>query len=406
MSLSNQNTHYVGQRLSYDGQLCTVRYIGIVSGTKGEWLGVEWDDPTRGKHNGQHGNVKYFDCLNKSATAGSFVRTNRPSNPPQSLVEALKQKYASDGDFATADVKVITGPVSDRIKISGKEVEEVGFEKIRRQLAELHELRIVLLDNLCIARPLPQSLRREWCDELDDDPRIPLDEEGVIKQTCPKVTELDLSCNLFEDWKEIGSVCKELPLLTSLRLDGNRFQKLEVYDKVRIELENMFRGIKFLGLEDTLMRWEDLCNIASLFNGLTTLSAANNALTQLSSANLPATLTSLILEGNAFRALSDVTGLSELPNLQKLHLKYNTIFAAARPGFGNLPSLSRNLTELDLSYNSLDSWALIHALPQMFPGLVSLRVSHNPLYQNLKAPDGKSMTADDGYMLTIARLPM
>lgn len=53
---------YEGQRLSFDGALCTVRYIGKVEGTTGEWLGVEWDDPTRGKHSGEHKGVKYFRC--------------------------------------------------------------------------------------------------------------------------------------------------------------------------------------------------------------------------------------------------------------------------------------------------------------------------------------------------------
>jgi hypothetical protein len=67
---------YVGRRLSYDSRLCTVRYKGEVQGTKGEWLGVEWDDPTRGKHAGEHQGVKYFDCkhgifsLLKSPTFG------------------------------------------------------------------------------------------------------------------------------------------------------------------------------------------------------------------------------------------------------------------------------------------------------------------------------------------------
>lgn len=55
---------YEGQRLSFEGALCTVRYIGEVEGTKGDWLGVEWDDPTRGKHSGEHKGVKYFTCNN------------------------------------------------------------------------------------------------------------------------------------------------------------------------------------------------------------------------------------------------------------------------------------------------------------------------------------------------------
>lgn len=53
---------YVGQRRSYAGDLCTVRYVGTVEGTSGEWLGVEWDDPTRGKHSGEHRGVRYFTC--------------------------------------------------------------------------------------------------------------------------------------------------------------------------------------------------------------------------------------------------------------------------------------------------------------------------------------------------------
>ena len=56
------NEFYIGRRLSYDGQLCTVRYYGEIKGTKGNWLGVEWDDPARGKHSGEHGGVKYFEC--------------------------------------------------------------------------------------------------------------------------------------------------------------------------------------------------------------------------------------------------------------------------------------------------------------------------------------------------------
>jgi tubulin-specific chaperone E len=39
-----------------------VRYIGEVAGTQKEWLGVEWDDPIRGKHDGEHNGVRYFSC--------------------------------------------------------------------------------------------------------------------------------------------------------------------------------------------------------------------------------------------------------------------------------------------------------------------------------------------------------
>lgn len=52
----------LGQRRSFDGHLCTIRHVGTVQGTTGDWLGVEWDDATRGKHSGEHKGIRYFSC--------------------------------------------------------------------------------------------------------------------------------------------------------------------------------------------------------------------------------------------------------------------------------------------------------------------------------------------------------
>ena len=100
------------------------------------------------------------------------------------------------------------------IKISGKEVEEVGFEKIRQQLAHLNELRIVLLDGMCIARPLPESTIGRWSSEHPEE--IPVTD---VKDVCPRIIELDLSRNLFEDWREVLSLCEQLTFLKTLRVE-------------------------------------------------------------------------------------------------------------------------------------------------------------------------------------------
>ena len=57
---------HLGQRLSFEGARCTVRYHGPVNNTKGDWIGVEWDDPLRGKHNGSHEGKDYFKCKSLS----------------------------------------------------------------------------------------------------------------------------------------------------------------------------------------------------------------------------------------------------------------------------------------------------------------------------------------------------
>ena len=66
---------HIGHRLSFNGALCTVRFIGEVKNTKGTWLGVEWDDPARGKHDGTHEGVKYFDCKTYSKNNNYEVNT-------------------------------------------------------------------------------------------------------------------------------------------------------------------------------------------------------------------------------------------------------------------------------------------------------------------------------------------
>ena len=211
---------YIGKRLSFDGHLCTVRYRGSIQGTKGEWLGVEWDDPTRGKHSGEHQGTRYFTCLNPSPTSASFVRPTRKSDLPRTFVQALKFKYASEeneDDFQDPDVKEVfnhqppskTPTVQPKpILFNGKLAEEVGFNKIRAQLAQLSELRIVILDGLCMHRP--EARGNGWAEE---------GEKSDVRGACPKAVELDLSRNLFEEWREVTGICEQLRELRSLRVE-------------------------------------------------------------------------------------------------------------------------------------------------------------------------------------------
>jgi hypothetical protein len=132
-------------------------------------------------------------------------------------VEALKAKYASD-PFEDPDVQIVyesKDKKRETIRISGKEVEEVGFDKIRKQLADLKELKIVILDGLCMSRPLATLRERQGSPEVDAWPADLTD----VQDACPKTTELDLSRNLFEEWREIASICEQLDKLRSLRAE-------------------------------------------------------------------------------------------------------------------------------------------------------------------------------------------
>ena len=121
------------------------------------------------------------------------MRPTRTADPPQSFVEAVHQKYASEVTERRGALVA-----ESQIEISGKVVEEVGFDKIRQQLAQLHELKIVIVDGLRIATAKKAERR--------------------IREICPKIVELDLSRNLFEHYEEIMNICRELENLRVLRL--------------------------------------------------------------------------------------------------------------------------------------------------------------------------------------------
>ncbi|KAL1901947.1 hypothetical protein Sste5346_001653 [Sporothrix stenoceras] len=386
--MATQQPAAVGQRRSYDGNLCTVRYVGEVAGTAGgTWLGVEWDDPTRGKHDGVHKGVRYFTCSQRSrpppvvlvgdvphpalaaapTTPASFVRPTRPADPPRTFLEAVRAKYASEATTDATEETRAGGTVPGRqIVISGKVAEEVGFDKIRRQLAQIETLKVVILDGQCVLS----------AGDAGDGPNA----VSQIQTTCPSITELDLSRNLFTDFATVATICGELPRLRGLRVNGNRVSVAEGSAYL-----GAFDGVRDLALEETFLSWAEIGHMTANFPALTSLAAGSNQLTSLTpalpTASLSTTLTTLNLEFNDFTALSDLASLSELKSLRNLHLKGCRIAQVKAEG-APIFAFSPTLTYVDLSYNLVTSWSFVDALPDVFPGMVSLRFAHNPIYNN------------------------
>lgn len=214
--MSQNHNYRVGQRVSFQGQLCTIRYIGEVKDTEKDWLGVEWDDPSRGKNDGKG----YFKCklssweiyvkvapniyigLSNAPTPASFIRPTRKPDPEQSFVEAVFHKYAS-GDGLNPDKQIV---------ISGKVAEEIGFDKIAEQQAQVHELKIVLVDGQRINRAHTRLL------DASATQVVATATDLTVGEACPSIVELDLSRNLFVSLNEIENICSQLKNLKTLRL--------------------------------------------------------------------------------------------------------------------------------------------------------------------------------------------
>ncbi|RKF81249.1 Tubulin-specific chaperone E [Golovinomyces cichoracearum] len=378
--------YMIGNRVSFPdnlskSELCTVRYIGEVDGIQGQWLGVEWDNANRGKHDGSLKGKRYFTCLSPSPTAGSFVRPNRPFDPERSFIEAIYHKYALE----TTSPLYAEGRDGEII-ISGKLAQEVGFDKIREIQAQLHKLKVVILDGMRIS--------------------MAENENENISEVCPQIVELDLSRNLFQSFKDICQICSKLPNLKKLRLNGNRFSQRVLLCSDPISTgknEYVFPSVTKLELDEVLMPWESIIALRSYFPNITSLTASSNHLKSISYPLMGKSLTYLALEYNEFETLGSLGPLSELGSLKTLLLKGNKI---ARINSSDEPSklvFGVNLEYLDLSYNAVDSWSFVDELPLVFPGITGLRISNNPLYPGL-SQNQSSSEIEENFMITLGRI--
>ncbi|WPG99712.1 Hypothetical protein R9X50_00253100 [Acrodontium crateriforme] len=369
--------HHLNQRLSLKNQTCTVRYVGPVVDKAGEWLGVEWDDPTRGKHNGEHAGTKYFECLSSSGTAASFLRPNQQWDESRTFLQALRAKYVERGSNSNSEI----------VYISGKQAEEIGFDKFAKRQAALRGIHVLVLDRMRIRHPLT--------------PKDAVDDREKISEVCAGITDLDIRYNLFESFEEIIDLCARLPKLRSLTLDGNRFT-------VSGDYSARLTGIRNLSVSNTLLgRFEVSSLVSHHISGVGTLVATNNEWRDTDSITgtiLPDVHT-LDLSDNCFTSLSGTRGFLG-GDVRSIILKNNMITEVIEEAAMPVQSSAfSKLEELDLSRNSITSLNFFDDLSKHFPALRHLRVTGNPLYNEMKSADNKPLTSDDGYMLTIARLP-
>ena len=101
MPLAGTQQPAVGSRVLLGGQhRATVRYVGPVEGQEGAWVGIEYDEAGRGKHDGSHGGRRYFECA-QGQPAGSFVRLGKFAEAAyagRSLLAAAAERYGGGDD--------------------------------------------------------------------------------------------------------------------------------------------------------------------------------------------------------------------------------------------------------------------------------------------------------------------
>ncbi|KAL9030314.1 MAG: hypothetical protein Q9196_001564, partial [Gyalolechia fulgens] len=327
----------------------------------------------RGKHDGSHGGMRYFDCLSKEPRAASFIRASKPSDPPRDFLTALGVKYGSRD--APNDSAAL-----DAIFIGGKEVKEVGFDYDSQRLLVWPSLRIISLDGLRLNGICPEPFSAQ-------SRRVAFEFLVNSHFSCE---ELDLSRNLFETWGAVTDICSALQWLRYLNL---RFRDLRSEAE---ESEDTFVLLERLSLANTALDWDTVLVLCTRerFPDLQILTLAFNPLgvpSNPSSSLSIASLSRLDLTSCDITSLQALAVLRDLPTLFTLVLRSNPLATLST----NPQLVFRNITSLDLTSTLLARISNLSPIPETFPLLKSLQTSQTPL----------ATSHSSSRLLTIAYLP-
>eukprot|EP00938_MAST-03A_sp_MAST-3A-sp1_P004282 g4282.t1 len=323
----------------------TVKYVGkVATSTKNPdfiWIGVQWDDPKRGKHDGETGGVRYFRC--DENTSGSFAKPTKLIRA-SGLLKMLKERYEKDdttGNFrATFDGD------------EGREFEVtlVGVEKIKKR-QKLDVIESVSLENSNFG--------------------VAGEDAESIGKTCPKLRELHAPETLVGSWSEIANIVSQLPTLEVLNLSRNRIAEMSP----KIEIGTSFSNLRSLILNRTGVSWNQVLKLERAVPKLEKLHLCGNNLSALrKKEDAFANLKKLDLSENPVEWKEVCDFAHSLKNLECLILNDTEIDHVKlyddKSSFSNLRSLS-------LCGGKIDSWITVDELNR-FPTLVSLKFSRQP----------------------------
>ncbi|KAL9981206.1 hypothetical protein ACROYT_G009878 [Oculina patagonica] len=349
----------IGRRVLCEGFRGEIKYVGVVPPTTGEWYGIEWDDPDRGKHDGTHEGVKYFEC--RQPNCGSFVRPKK-ADFGISIIEALKQQYGLGGDGINKDdMYVMTSGGNKK-----KPVEMVGADSIQEKQSNYKELKVVSLRGMPVSGP---------------------DKEHEFFMVAPNISELDLSKTLLSSWNDVASITQNLQHLQILNVSENVLR----LPPTPAQLLSSFTTISVLFLNRMRLDWEEVEAIVSMMPSLKELHVCHNCLNnlrgtdgQLSQLQVLQNIELLNLEGNQLSDWKTILRLGHLPRLNCLILNDNGITGVelgnkVQDGQGGVP-LFPALESLSLSNNKINEIHIINELNHL-PSLNAFRFKRNPLFQ-------------------------
>ncbi|KAM9314727.1 tubulin-specific chaperone E isoform 1-T1 [Pholidichthys leucotaenia] len=345
----------VGRRVSSGGERATVRFVGPVPPSTGPWLGVEWDNPDRGKHDGSHEGVQYFSCRNPKG--GSFIRPAKVTFGVDFLT-AVQQVYQMDSEEV----------MSEEIAVSSRKLKWVPITE-----RSFESLPTVLLNRSDVNGP---------------------GADGDIRKTTPNVQYLDLCGTLLSCWEDVAAICQQLDRLEGLQLSFNRLRLPSDPWAHR----QAFTNVTVLALNSCRLTWPQILECAPMWPQLEELCVEENDITELQRPDgVLQSLKTLSLFSNPL-VQDTLLSIAALPRLEQLNLSKTdlSVIQLKDAAPGSQTAMFASLKKLNLDHNSISEWFVVDELAKL-PSLVQLSCRGNQLVSS----DGNPRTASQ---MLIAKL--
>ena len=201
----DDHSNLLNKRVELNEKTATIKYVGPLKHKKDAkeneiWLGLEWDDKSRGKHNGTVEGYEYFKTTNNE-NSGSLIKMTKV-NIGQTFKGALGYKYnfyEEEGNDYHKDVDKALE--KDNFIVTDKKIiniELVGKEKAAKKFSEFAYMP-------CI------DLSFSYINHLGND----------LGDILPKLRELSLTRTLLTKWSDMLSLLIQLKNLTLLNFSEN-----------------------------------------------------------------------------------------------------------------------------------------------------------------------------------------
>ncbi|XP_025190549.1 tubulin-specific chaperone E isoform X1 [Melanaphis sacchari] len=336
----------VGRKVSVGAYTGFARYVGPIPGTEDIWVGVEWDDPNRGKHDGIHDGIRYFKTLHPNGA--SFVRLEKVIPNSISFITAFRSKYGQDFDD---NVHQEIMALMKQSKMASFEL--VGMQKIQKKQA-------------CFDKLIDVSLSHHGITDAG--------EPDEIQDCCPNIENLELCNNCFTDWETVSEITRQLKHLTTLNLS---FNTIDLPKEINPHFKECFKCLKKIILGKLNYSWHEIMTLSEAFPVLEMLEVPDNNIDRLERPSVAMeNILYLNLENNSL-SWQEINKLRFLPKLECLNVNRNGI-----KDIQIVPSSFPSLKFLMISDNDLLYFESLCELNKL-PTLCSLRIQNNPLLKGM-----------------------